>query len=132
MGLVLMLQATSVMAGGADNLRDAAIATTAQSGAGIAVEFISGGPVTPLDRQYEFSAWKVTTRNSGTNPIDHIQFRLNIYYQDNNSLLYSQVHTVNLHLDPQDVLTSPPFPLKQKIEVGILRITWNAELIRAW
>ncbi|MCX7781804.1 MAG: hypothetical protein N2491_13035 [Negativicutes bacterium] len=130
--VLLLLPTTAGMAGESDNFWQLASASADQSGAGIAVEFIAGGPVTPPDRQYEFGAWKVTVRNSGSKPVDHIQFRLNIYYQDDNSLLYSQVHTVNLHLDPQDVLMSTPFPLKQKIAVGILRISWNAELIRAW
>jgi hypothetical protein len=95
-----------------------------------AIEYVRGGPVGP--RQYEFAAWTMTVRNNGNTPVDHIEFRLNVYFDGDRSLLYSQVHRVDVHLDPKDVLTAPTFKLKQKIEVGWARIYWNAETVRAW
>lgn len=88
--------------------------------------------------QWVISGWQLKVQNIGTKPVSQIKFRLKIWKKENEQMMYSQVHTVEISLDPQDILTSETFPLKEKFwyaEKDIFlenKFGWNAEIIQVW
>lgn len=90
------------------------------------------------EAQWVITGWQLRVQNIGTKPVSHIKFRLKIWKNENEQMLYSQVHTITIHLNPQDILTSQTFSLKEKFwyaEKDIFienKFGWNAEIIQAW
>ena len=95
------------------------------------ITFSQGGAADLQKNQFAFSGWTATVQNNGTKPVDHIKFRLSIIGMDNNPI-YSQIHTIDIHLEPRDV-KSVRFPLKQKVFAPYYAYrTYSMEVIRAW
>jgi len=90
------------------------------------------------EAQWVITGWRVKVQNIGTTPVAHIKFRLKIWKAENNQMMYSQVHTIDIHLDPQDILTSQKFSLKEKIwydDKNIIiynKFGWGAEIMQVW
>ncbi|MBT0653077.1 hypothetical protein [Geomobilimonas luticola] len=90
------------------------------------------------EAQWVITGWQLRVQNIGAMPVDHIKFRLKIWKNENKQMMYSQVHTIDIHLDPQDVLTTQKFPLKDKFWYGdkdsIIdnKVGWDAEILQVW
>ena len=88
--------------------------------------------------QWVITGWQMRIQNIGTTPIAHLKFRLNIWKAENNVMMYSQIHTIDINLNPQDILTSKTFPLNEKFwyaEKDIFlenKFGWSPEILQAW
>ena len=89
------------------------------------------------EAQWVITGWQLRVQNIGTKPVSHIKFRLKIWKNDG-QMMYSQAHTIAIQLNPQDILTSQTFSLKEKFwyaEKNIIieqKYGWNAEIIQVW
>ncbi|MDP2907747.1 MAG: hypothetical protein Q8O03_07435 [Nanoarchaeota archaeon] len=90
------------------------------------------------EAQWVITGWRIRVQNIGTQPVSHIKFRLKIMKKEDNQMMYSQVHTIAIQLNPQDVLTSQSFALKEKFWYADKNIFldnkfwWDAEIIQVW
>lgn len=83
-----------------------------------------------------YDEFKIRFKNIGTMTVNHIKFRLKIWKKNKKEdVVYSHKHTVDIYLEPQDILTCEEFDLVEKICANgsfWAFYSFHAEILKVW